>query len=111
MIGRLGVASAMALALLVAAPAWAKKTVTGVVNLNAATASQLDALPGIGEGAVKRILEYRQKTPFKRIEEIVQVKGFGKKRFEKLKAHLAVSGPTTIKVEGGGKGRRSPVKR
>ena len=108
MIARLGMGTALALALMVAAPAWAKKTVTGVVNLNAATAAQLDALPGVGETAVKRILEHRQKTPFKRIEEIVKVKGFGKKKFEKLKPHLTVSGPTTIKVEGGAKGRRSP---
>jgi competence protein ComEA len=112
MIGRAGMAVALALGLMVAAPAWAKKTITGVVNLNTATASQLDELPGVGETAVKRILEHRQKTPFKRIEEIVKVKGFGKKKFEKLKAHLAVSGPTTIKVDGGGaKGRRSPAQR
>src|SRR5919198_2261240 len=112
MIGRLGVASAMALALLVAAPAWAKKTVTGVVNLNTATASQLDELPGVGEAAAKRILEHRQKSPFKRIEELVKVKGFGKKKFEKLKAHLAVTGPTTIKVEASGaKGRSPPAQR
>jgi len=106
------VAVAAALALMVAAPAWAKKAVTGVVNLNTATASQLDELPGVGEAAVKRILEHRHKTPFKRIEELVKVKGFGKKKFEKLKPHLAVTGPTTIKVEGGGaKGQRPRAQR
>ena len=112
MSGRAGVAVAAALAFMVATPAWAKKTVTGVVNLNTATASQLDELPGVGEAAVKRILEHRQKTPFKRIEEIVKVKGFGKKKFEKLKPHLAVTGATTIKVEGGGaKGRKPHAQR
>lgn len=95
-------AVALALGLLLAAPAEAaKKVVTGVVNLNTATAGQLDELPGVGEKAAKKIIEYRQKTPFRRIEEIVKVKGFGKKKFDKLKPHLAVSGPTTIKTEGG----------
>ena len=102
-------ALAMAAALtLASAPAWAKKMVSGVVNLNTATASQLDELPGVGEAAVKRILEHRQKAPFKRIEELVKVKGFGKKKFEKLKPHLAVTGPTTITVEGSGAKGRSP---
>jgi competence protein ComEA len=109
---RTALAMATALALIVGAPAWAKKVVTGVVNLNTATASQLDELPGVGQAAVKRILEHRQKTPFKRIEELVKVKGFGKKKFEKLKPHLAVTGATTIKTEGGGaKGRRPRAQR
>jgi competence protein ComEA len=72
--------------------------VSGVVNLNQATASQLDLLPGVGDKAAKRIIEHRSKAPFKRAEELVNVKGFGKKKFEKLKPHLAISGPTTIAV-------------
>ncbi len=73
------------------------KAVIGLVNLNQATPSQLAMLPGVGEKAAKRIVEHRAKTPFARIEELVKVKGFGKKKFEKLKANLAVSGPTTAK--------------
>ena len=34
----------------------------------------------------------------RRAEDLVRVKGFGKKKLEKLKAHLTVSGPTTLKV-------------
>lgn len=75
-----------------------KMQVSGVLNLNTATSSQLDQLPGVGEKAAKKIIEYRQKTPFNRPEEIVKVKGFGKKKFEKLKPHLTVSGPTTLKA-------------
>jgi competence protein ComEA len=73
------------------------KAVEGVVNLNTANVSQLDVLPGVGEKAAKRIIEYRTKTAFIRSEDLVRVKGFGKKKFEKLKAHLSVSGPTTLK--------------
>jgi hypothetical protein len=46
-----------------------------------------------------RIIAYRQKTPFQRAEELVKVKGFGKKKFDKLKPFLAVSGATSLKVE------------
>ncbi|AEI64623.1 ComEA family DNA-binding protein [Corallococcus macrosporus] len=72
---------------------------TGTVNLNEATAAELDLLPGVGEKAAQRIIAHRQKRPFKRVEELVRVKGFGKKKFLKLKAHLALSGPTTLRVE------------
>lgn len=89
---------------------------SGVVNLNTATASQLQLLPGVGEKTAKLIVSYREKTPFKRPEELVKVKGFGKKRFEKLKPHLAVSGASTIAVkqkEGGEKAqaRSAPPRR
>ena len=70
---------------------------TGVLNLNEATAEQLDRLPGIGPTAAQRILEYRAKRRFTRIEELVRVKGFGRKRFLKLKPFLTVAGPTTLK--------------
>jgi len=73
-----------------------KKHPVGLVNLNAATSQQLDVLPGVGEKAVTRIIEYRTKTPFKKVEELVRVKGFGRKRFVKLKPFLAVSGETTL---------------
>jgi competence protein ComEA len=72
---------------------------TGVVNLNEATAAQLDLLPGVGAKAAQHILTWREKRAFRRIEELVRVKGFGKKRFLKLKPHLTLQGPTTLKVE------------
>jgi competence protein ComEA len=73
--------------------------VSGVVNLNQASAAQLDLLPGVGEKAAKKIVAHREKTPFKRVEELVKVKGFGKKKFEKLKPYLVVAGPTTLAVQ------------
>ncbi|MBL8951156.1 MAG: helix-hairpin-helix domain-containing protein [Myxococcaceae bacterium] len=81
-----------------AAPRKSSKVMQGVLNLNTATAAQLDQLPGVGPKAADRIIAHRSKTPFTRPEELVKVKGFGKKKLEKLKAHLAVSGPTTLKV-------------
>ena len=84
-----------------AAKKQAPKVITGVINLNTASAAQLDQLPGVGPKAAERIVAYRQKTPFSRPEELVRVKGFGKKKLDKLKPHLAVSGPTTLKVMSG----------
>jgi competence protein ComEA len=70
--------------------------VQGVVNLNQADLDQLSLLPNVGAAKARRIIEFRAKHPFKRIEELTRVKGFGRKSFGKLKAHLAVTGPTTI---------------
>lgn len=72
---------------------------TGVVNLNEATPDELDRLPGVGKKAVDRILAHRQKRPFKRVEELVRVKGFGKKKFQKLKPYLTLTGATTLQAE------------
>ena len=61
------------------------------VNLNTATQSQLEALPGIGAKAAERILEYRQKNGgFKKIEDLMNVKGVGEKSFLKLKPLITI---------------------
>ncbi len=64
----------------------------GVVNINTASASDLEALPGIGAKTAARIVEYRQKNgPFKKIEELMNVRGVGEKNFLKLKAQISVA--------------------
>jgi competence ComEA-like helix-hairpin-helix protein len=56
------------------------------VNLNTADQRALEALPGIGPGTASDILEYRTAHgPFSQIEDIMNVKGIGRKTFEKIK--------------------------
>ncbi len=70
----------------------AKPAVTGVVNINTASATEIVALPGIGAKTAARIIEYRQKNgPFKKIEELMNVRGVGEKNFLKLKGQIAVA--------------------
>ena len=64
---------------------------TEKINLNSATAEQLQSLPGVGPATAKSIIEYRTKTgKFNRIEEIINVKGIGEKKFQKMKDRLIV---------------------
>jgi competence protein ComEA len=68
-----------------------------VVNLNSATAAQIATLPGIGPKTAQLVVEYRQKNgPFKKIEEVMNVKGVGEKSFLRIKDRLTV---TTEKAE------------
>lgn len=61
------------------------------VNLNTATEAQLESLPGIGAKGAQRILDFRQKNGgFKKIEDLMNVKGIGEKNFLKLKPYITV---------------------
>jgi competence protein ComEA len=75
----------------------AKPAVSGPININVASASDLEALPGIGAKTAARIVEYRQKNgPFKKVEELMNVRGVGEKNFLKLKPQLTVG---TVKAD------------
>ena len=74
----------------------AKATAASPVNLNSASVTQLQTLPGIGASTAQRIVEYRQKNgSFKKIEELMNVRGVGEKNFLKLKAQISVGGAKT----------------
>jgi competence protein ComEA len=64
------------------------------VDLNAATATELMQLPRVGARTAARILAFRKEHgPFRRPEELMNVKGIGEKSFLLLKPHLVVNAP------------------
>ena len=64
---------------------------TEKININTASAEELDKLPGIGPSIAKAIIDYRTTNgPFKQIEDINDVKGIGDALFEKIKEQITV---------------------
>jgi competence protein ComEA len=80
----------------------AGKAVDGAVNLNTAPPEVLALLPGIGPAKAQSIVVYRKKHPFRTVDELVRIKGVGHKMVRRLRAHLAVGGPTTATPVVGG---------
>jgi competence protein ComEA len=65
------------------------------LNINTASQAQFEALPGLGAKVAERIIEYRQKNGnFKKIEDLMNVKGIDEKSFLKLKPLLIVQQKT-----------------
>jgi competence protein ComEA len=70
----------------------ATKPASGIINLNSASAAELEALPGVGAKVAARIVEYRaKKGPFKRVEDLMNVQGIGEKNFLKLRPQLTIA--------------------
>ena len=73
----------------------AKKGAT--VNINTASPEQIALLPSVGIKVAQRVIDYRKtKGSFKRVEDLMEVKGIGEKQFLSLKSYLSVTGPTTL---------------
>jgi len=71
-----------------------KKPPTKPIDLNNATAEQLQQLPGVGPPTAKAIIQFREKSgPFKRVEDLLAIHGISKARLEKLRPYVTVSSP------------------
>lgn len=91
----------LALILSIGFQAHAKKGVqlSGVVNINDASAEELTLLPGIGPSKAAAIVTYRSTDKFQTTDDLKKVKGIGDKLFEQVQAYITVDGPTTAKLE------------
>jgi comEA protein len=62
-----------------------QKKIPAIVDINSAGLDEFVALPGIGESLAERILLYREENgPFQSVEELMNVKGIGRKKFEQI---------------------------
>lgn len=74
------------------------------VDLNTATQAQLESVNGIGPVKAKAIIEYRARNaPFKSVDDLANVKGFGKKTVDKVRAEVTVGSGASAKPAVGDK--------
>lgn len=92
-----------AIGVLFAAPPMAvagEGDLSGVVNINTATAEELQLLPGIGEARAKAVIELRKRNGgFKSVDELAEVKGIGEAALKRLRPYVRTQGKTTARVE------------
>jgi len=70
---------------------------SGVVNINTASAAELQLLPRVGPALAGRIIEFRETNgPFRTVDEILAVKGIGESSFERLEPYIVTNGATTL---------------
>ena len=61
------------------------------IDLNRATARELVQLPGVGEVIAKRIVDFREEHgPFKRVEDLMKVKGIGEKSLDRIRPYIRI---------------------
>ena len=62
------------------------------IDLNLATVADLEALPGIGPKLAQRVIDHRdERGPFHSVDDLRQVRGIGRKKFDRLRPHVLVT--------------------
>jgi competence protein ComEA len=82
-------------------PAQSKKAseLAGPIDVNRASAEELQRLPGIGPALSDRMIAMRQKSPFKKVEDLRRVRGIGPKTLENLRPFVVVGEPEPEKKD------------
>jgi competence protein ComEA len=63
----------------------------GEIDINKASAEQLTRIPGIGKVMAERIILFREEHgPFRRVEDLLKIKGIGEKSLQKLRPYVKV---------------------
>ena len=63
-----------------------------MVDIQSASAAELESLPGVGPARAQAIIAYRTRTPFRRVEDILRVDGIGRATFRTMRSRLTVGG-------------------
>jgi competence protein ComEA len=78
-------------------PRSSRRSVAPVLELNQASERDLEGLPGIGRVLALRIVEYREaRGAFRHVDQLRQVKGIGKKTFDRIRAFVRVASSPSV---------------
>jgi competence ComEA-like helix-hairpin-helix protein len=73
-----------------------KKPPLKPININTANSEELQQVPGIGPATADKILQMRKSYgAFKSVDDLLSIRGIGKKRLEKMRKYLTVSKPAS----------------
>lgn len=68
-----------------------KKKPAGKIDINRAGSRDLEKLPAIGPAMAKKIIDFRKESgDFRKVEDLMKIKGIGSKKFNKLREHVFV---------------------
>lgn len=97
-LSRMVPAGVLVFSLILAGATFAKKTPPAhPINLNTATIQELEQLSGIGPATAKAIIQFRTKSgPFRRVEDLLAIRGISKHKLEMLRPYVIVNPPAKV---------------
>jgi competence ComEA-like helix-hairpin-helix protein len=77
-----------------------KKPPSAPLDLNSATPTQLEQLPGIGPSAAQSIVDFRTKSgPFRRVEDLLAIRGISQRKLNEMRPYVMVASATAPKAQ------------
>ena len=88
-----------------------KKPPAHPININAATATELQQVPGIGPSTAQKILDTRKSYgAFKSVDDLLAIKGIGPKKLDKMRKYLTIGKPPSKKQSNSSQTASAPAK-